>query len=334
MMDNPLPASLTYVSEFAGIGGFEVGFGRAGMRPTALIEWDKHKQTVLREHYPTTPLMGDITDVRGTDLGRPDVHCGGFPCQDTSIAAPHRAGLAGKRSGHFHEFTRLVAEYQRLVDESNPRWLLIENPAGLLRSNDGADMDTVYRTMGELGYGVAHRVVDGRHLGSPFRRPRVIVVGHRGGDPRPAWLVLGDDTPGGEAVRTDQVGGRPRGPRAAGDPAHDAVVWRKSARPRKSLALGGYETWVADGDGNVLTGFDGGLATRQTHLIAQHNRLRTLSLTEWERGMGFPDGWTAMLKDSARYAAIGDAIHTGTAEWLARRLVAVDALLPQIGMAA
>lgn len=81
---------------------------------------------------------------------------------------------------------------------------------------------------------------------------------------------------------------------------------------------------------NTLTGFDGGLATRQTHLIAQHGGLRTLTLTEWERIAGFPDGWTSSMPDSERFSALGDSMHPLMAEWLGRRLVEVSAALPMI----
>ena len=321
---------------FTGIAGFRRGFEAAQMKTTVMIEWDKACRTILSEHYPDTPLLEDIKDVHGTDIGRPDLIVGGFPCQDTSIAAPHRAGLAGTRSGHFNEFTRLVGEYAQLVDATNPRWVVIENPTGLLKSNGGRDMGTVLGHLVDLGYGVAYRVVDGGHPGTPQRRPRVVVVGHRGGDPRPAWQVLGDRAPGGEAAREDHDGRQESGPDTRPIPGGDSLVrvWRKGARPRVALSKGyegGYrETWVNDGKGNTLTGFDGGLATRQTHLIAQNGRLRTLTLTEWERLMGFPDGWTAMVKDGPRYTALGNAMHVGTATWLGHRLQAVHAALPQI----
>lgn len=108
------------------------------------------------------------------------------------------------------------------------------------------------------------------------------------------------------------------------------MIWRKSARARASLANGGYETWVADGIANTLNGFDGGLATRQTHLLAQHGRMRTFTLTEWERLQGFPDGHTAMLPESARYLAIGNSMHVGMAEWLGRGIVRTINALPQL----
>lgn len=101
------------------------------------------------------------------------------------------------------------------------------------------------------------------------------------------------------------------------------MIWRKSARPRAALSEGGYETWVTADRSNTLTGYDGGLATRQTHLIYQDGRLRTLTLTEWERLAGFPDGWTASLPTSERYGTLGDSFHPGVAEWLGGRITAV-----------
>lgn len=81
---------------------------------------------------------------------------------------------------------------------------------------------------------------------------------------------------------------------------------------------------------NTLTGFDGGGPNRQTHILLQEGRLRTFTLTEWERLQGFPDGWTEGIPESARYQALGNAMHVGMARWLGQRLVAVNNALPQI----
>lgn len=100
---------------------------------------------------------------------------------------------------------------------------------------------------------------------------------------------------------------------------------------------------MPDGTANTLTGFDGGGPARQTHLIAQGGGVRTLTLTEWERLQGFPDGWTEgiqpgdvrrkkVLIRAGRYTMIGNAIHTGTAEWLGRRLLDVHNSLHLIGV--
>ena len=102
------------------------------------------------------------------------------------------------------------------------------------------------------------------------------------------------------------------------------TVWRKSARAQKSLDKGGWETWPRSEHANTLTCFDIGEAPgRQTHLLAQEGRLRTLTITEWERLCGFPDGWTDGIPISARFTALGNCVHVGTGEWVADRLAAL-----------
>lgn len=327
--------SLAYAGVFEGIGGFGLAFDRAGMTCTSQVEISKHRRKILARYWPDTPRGENIYDVNGRDLGRPDLLCGGFPCKDTSIAAPHRTGLAGTSGGLYWQFRRLLDEHLRLVDDTRPRWVVIENPPGLLASNGGRDMSAVVHGLEELGYGWAYRVVDGRHLGSAQRRPRVLVLGHRGGDPRPAWSVLADPEGGGVgAGESDPRQGRKPGRPALGavvDEHDGTLIFRKSRRPRSTTD---YATWVADTGFNTLTGFDGGWGARQTHIVVQHGRPRVLTLTEWERLCGFPDGWTAGIPDSERFAALGDCMHVGTADWLAHRLIAVDAAVPMIGATA
>jgi DNA-cytosine methyltransferase len=102
-------------------------------------------------------------------VARVDLLCGGFPCQDVSVAGQRR-GLAGSRSGLFHEFARIAGTLR-------PRWLLVENVPGLLSSNGGRDFGVVLGTLADLGYGLGWRVLDSRFFGVPQRRRRVFVVG-------------------------------------------------------------------------------------------------------------------------------------------------------------
>lgn len=157
-------------SMFAGIGGFDLGFERAGFEVAWCIEIDKSAQEVLRRNFPNAKVYGDITEVDPDTLEKVDVICGGFPCQDLSVAG-RRKGLAGERSGLFHEAMRIV---RRL----NPRVLVLENVTGLLSSNNGLDFATVIREVGE-GWScqeVAWRVLDSQFFGVAQRRRRVFVV--------------------------------------------------------------------------------------------------------------------------------------------------------------
>lgn len=162
---------LTVGSLFAGVGGLELGLERTGGFKTVWqVEIDKNANAVRAVHWPDTPRYEDVTKFTiESDPVRPDLICGGFPCQDISVAGK-RAGLAGSRSGLFREFMRIVSE-------RSPRWVLVENVPGLLSSNDGRDMRTVLSKMAELGYGTAYRILDAQWFGVAQRRRRVFIVG-------------------------------------------------------------------------------------------------------------------------------------------------------------
>ena len=171
---------MRFGSLFSGIGGFDLGFERAGMQCVWQCEVDKKCQSVLRRHWPEVTVYDDVRDI-GTGAEAVDLVCGGFPCQDVSVAG-RRAGLAGERSGLWHEF-------HRVLECVRPHWVVIENVPGLLSSNKGRDFGTVLKGLVELGYGVCWRVLDSQYHGVAQRRRRVFVVGHLG-DGRAAQVLF------------------------------------------------------------------------------------------------------------------------------------------------
>lgn len=136
---------------------------------------------------------------------RVDLICGGFPCQDLSVAGK-RGGLCAERSGLFFEFARVAGILQ-------PRWLLVENVPGLLSSREGQDMGIVLETLSELGYGLAWTVLDSQYFGVPQRRRRVFIVGHLG-TPCPPEVLFKQEGGGGNT----EAGGE-EGEGTAGDPS-------------------------------------------------------------------------------------------------------------------
>jgi DNA (cytosine-5)-methyltransferase 1 len=176
---------------FSGIGGFALGFERAGFTTVGFCEVDQQARAVLSRHFPSVPVYEDVHDVNATtteSLGRIDCNTGGFPCQDVSVAG-RRAGLAGERSGLWFEFHRVIAELR-------PGWVVIENVPGLLSSNEGRDFAVILRGLVERGYGVAWRVLDAQFAGVPQRRRRVFIVGHLGGGRAAQVLFERESYPG------------------------------------------------------------------------------------------------------------------------------------------
>jgi len=99
----------TFGSLFSGIGGFDLGFERAGMSCKWQVEIDDAAAGVLDRHWSGVAKYKDVRNVGRDNLETVDVICGGFPCQDLSIAGK-RAGLDGERSGLWFEFRRIVEE--------------------------------------------------------------------------------------------------------------------------------------------------------------------------------------------------------------------------------
>ncbi len=173
--------SLTFGSLFSGIGGFDLGFEQAGLSCAWQVEIDPAARSVLAKYWPDVPCYEDVRDVGRHNLQPVDVICGGFPCQDLSVAGK-RAGLAGERSGLWFEFRRILAELR-------PRWVVIENVPGLLSSHGGRDFAVLLRGLVELGYGVSYRVLDAQYFGVAQRRRRVFLVASLG-DGRSAEVLF------------------------------------------------------------------------------------------------------------------------------------------------
>jgi DNA (cytosine-5)-methyltransferase 1 len=165
---------MRFVSLFAGVGGFDLGFEKAGMQCVGQVEIDKHARRVLETHWPDVRRHDDVTTARewATDaelIGGVDLVCGGFPCQDVSVAGK-RAGLAGQRTGLFWDALAFATHVQA-------RWIVLENVPGLLSSNEGRDFGVVITAMADAGYGhIEWRVLDSQFHGVPQRRRRVFIV--------------------------------------------------------------------------------------------------------------------------------------------------------------
>jgi len=173
---------------FSGIGGFSLGLERAGMRTVAFCEIEPYCRAVLARHWPGVPIFGDIRTLTAdairhalrkqsrrrdgsdgaseTESQDVDLICGGFPCQDISVAGKG-AGLAGERSGLWVEFARLIGELR-------PRYAVVENVSALCARGLGA----VLGDLATLGYDAEWHCIPASYVGAPHRRDRVWIVAY------------------------------------------------------------------------------------------------------------------------------------------------------------
>jgi DNA (cytosine-5)-methyltransferase 1 len=163
-----------HASFFSGVGGLDLGFERAGIRTVSVSEIDPYANAVLAERFPDAPNLGSIKEINADDIPEADIWSGGFPCQDLS--------KAGKRAGFEGERSSLAFDFINLMERRRPKWVVLENVAGVFTSNQGRDFGRLIGEMEQLGYGVAWRILDARYFGVAQRRRRVFIVGSLGSD--------------------------------------------------------------------------------------------------------------------------------------------------------
>jgi DNA (cytosine-5)-methyltransferase 1 len=329
--------SLTFGSLFSGVGGFDLGFERAGMECRWQCEIDKAAQGVLHRHWPDATLYEDVRNV-GIGAASVDVVCGGFPCQDVSVAG-RRAGLDGERSGLWFEFARVLSDVK-------PQWVVVENVPGLLTSNGGRDFAVILHGLVERGYCSAWRVLDSQYFGVPQRRRRLFIVGHLG-DGRAAQVLFEREGNQWDHAALDHEA-EDLTSYPPDDPAWwngsrvsqtlDAVLYKKQAMPEKNrFPAVVVPAWTECPDcGDFWCNLHGehaaDCACPPVDEWAEYSLspylpsvLRYITPIEAERLQGFPDDWTAGQSDSARYKQMGNAVTVNVAEWIGRRIVEVSA---------
>lgn len=166
---------LSFGSLFAGIGGLDLGLERAGMTCKWQVEIDPYCRRVLERHWPTVRRWDDVRTWPQPDTERVDLLCGGFPCQDISIAGK-RVGIEGERSGLWFEFARIIRDCR-------PRIVLVENVAALLDRG----MDRVLWELAECGYDAEWSVLPTCALGAPHSRERLFLVANANKVGRWSW---------------------------------------------------------------------------------------------------------------------------------------------------
>jgi DNA (cytosine-5)-methyltransferase 1 len=157
--------TLTVGSLFSGIGGFDLGLERAGMKVIWQSEIDTFASRVLKKHWPDVPNLGDITKVDWTNIERPDVICGGYPCQPFSTA--------GKRGGA-NDARHLWPAMLNAIRVLRPRYALMENVRGHL----SLGFNRVLGDLAEIGYDAEWQVIPAAAVGAPHKRDRVFIVAY------------------------------------------------------------------------------------------------------------------------------------------------------------
>ena len=239
--------TLTVGSLFSGIGGLDLGLERAGMEVIWQSEIDPYACKVLTKHWPEVVNHGDIKKINWQEVERPDVICGGYPCQPFSTA--------GKRRGE-EDPRHLWPWVKQAISELRPRYAILENVRGHL-SMGGL---SVIGELATIGYDAEWRIVSAASVGANHRRDRIIIVAYPN-DSRPHRAQInttetGLDALGGLRGRSTDVAD----PDNAGNRASrcdidgDGQTVKQGREIVSQFGACGFSTDVADTDCEQLDG--------------------------------------------------------------------------------
>ena len=314
---------------FSGIGGFSLGFQRAGYHFTEhyFSEIDKHAIANYKNNFPNAKYIGDITTLHGGDFTGIDIITFGSPCQDFSLAGK-RAGLAGAKSSLIQYAIALIANVR-------PSIFIWENVKGAFSSNAGADFWAILQAFANIGgYRLEWQLLNTSWI-LPQNRERIYLIGHLAGrsecgvfpitendikgrlnTPKDTHIQVGtyrthNDGKGFREVKSNIA---PTIPARAREDGSGMPVIRQRPRGKNKGA-------------DITT-----CPTISSNAFQENNLLggiRRLTEIECERLQGFPENWTQYgnyngtinpIAKTQRYKLIGNAVTVNIVELIAKRL--------------
>ena len=304
----------TSVEICAGAGGQALGLERAGFKHVALVEVDAAACATLRYNRPLWSIFEE--DARFFD-GRPyrgaDLLAGGIPCPPFSVA--------GRQLGKEDE-RDLFPTVLRLVEEINPRAVMIENVRGLLESRFKGYRSEISAALSYLGYQANWMLLQASDFGLPQLRPRALMVALR------KRIAESFAWPKPEPVPPPSVGDVLFDLMADGG-WPGAESWRTSAAGIAPTIVGGSHKHGGPDLGPVRArrawanlGVDGlGIADEAPG--PDHRGAPRLTMRMVARLQGFPDDWEFAGRKTTAYRQVGNAFPPPVAEAVGNQIVAI-----------
>lgn len=282
------------LSLFAGIGGFEQAFRKAGFSGDVIAyeNWPS-AQSVLKNRFPGATFFDDVRGVPST-LHHAELVTAGFPCTDLSPAG-RQAGIAGEASG-------LILGVLEAIQKRRPEWVLLENVPNMLRLKGGEAMTIIGSMLSDAGYRWCYRTLDAQHFGLAQRRKRVFLLASQHKDP--TRVMFRDYAESSEVAD--------RSPRGAAK-AH-GFYWTEGNR-----GVGWGVGVVPTIKGSTTAGIPSAPAIWLPEKPLE-SRFRTPSIESLETLQGFRPGWTRAAPSRDRWKLIGNAVAVPVVQWIAEGL--------------
>ena len=178
---------------FAGVGGFRIGLNRVNEEVHEhyfnTIWSNQFEPSTKRQHASETYKLRfgeaghvnrDIAEILTNEIPDAEMLCGGFPCQDYSVARTlsQSSGIYGKKGVLWWQIERICRE----KGDHAPQILFLENVDRLIQSpanQRGRDFAMILQSLTDLHYCVEWRIVNAADYGMPQRRKRTYILAYK-----------------------------------------------------------------------------------------------------------------------------------------------------------
>lgn len=321
------------VSLFAGAGGLDLGFKKAGFDIIWANEYDKSIWETFEKNFPKTHLdKRSIVDIDVTEIPECDAIIGGPPCQSWSEAGAGR-GINDNRG-------KLFFEYFRIIRAKKPKFFLAENVSGILSSRHEKAFSSIIKGFKDLGYTVHFELLNANDFDVPQDRKRVIIIGVRDDLKIPFSFPKAKNK---KMILRDAIWDlRNAKPAKEGNKANDL---KKLFAPNHEYMTGGFSTIymsrnrVRSWDEPSFTIQAGGRhapihpqapkmkfisQNKREFVKGKEDKYRRLTVRECARVQTFPDNFIFYYTNVADgYKMIGNAVPVNFAHHIAKQLISL-----------
>jgi DNA (cytosine-5)-methyltransferase 1 len=164
---------MKFIEVCSGAGGLSSGLMNAGLECVLLNEIDKTFCKTLENNHTNVKIINDsMENISLLEYKNIDLLCGGIPCQAFS--------MAGKKKGLEDPRGKLMLDFNRLINECDPKIFMVENVKGLVVHNKGLTLKSLIDLFENNNkYKIVYKVLNSKDYEVPQKRERVIILGIR-----------------------------------------------------------------------------------------------------------------------------------------------------------
>ena len=302
-----LKHKFTFIDLFAGIGGMRIPLEELGGKCVFSSEIDKYCIQSYKANFEEEP-HGDITQIDEKKIPKHNILVAGFPCQAFSHA--------GLKKGFQDTRGTLFFDIARILKHKKPEAFLLENVKGLRGHDKGRTLNTIIKTLNELGYqSINLEVLNSKNFGLPQNRERIFIVGFK------KYLNFNFPQPLNKKTRLGTILHKnPARKLTISDKLWDSHQKRK--QKNKDLGRGfGYSSFNRDAE------YTSTISARYYKdgseiLIEQKNKNpRMLSPREAARLQGFPESFKIVVSNLQAYKQFGNSVSVPVIREIAKEML-------------